>query len=287
MTMGIFTGFEPDEVDNAVPMLAAALARDLLDRFSEKGISDLDDDAFVEHLTDKLTPIMIREHALPVSLLPDAPMINLFGYGHVRQVLTKFDPETGHATNDGFYWGHEAAAVLGWDGAEFAKWCDAMRSFDLAEQRHRDEETGTLGWDLLRWHPMGVSVWVGDDTSNDHYVNGSMSGPIMRYWADLYLIDTDRILAMMSGSPWSKEWMAAVIPLMSHAFKHSGLEELAKDVPSYQRRENSLGEVSTEVVGTLADLFARDREGITEEEAIERAMRGPVLPDDLGGDGDE
>lgn len=276
----IFAGFEPKEVNDAVSVIAAALARDQLDRFSERGISDLDDAAFVEHLAAKLTPIMLREQALPVGIA-DAPLINLFGYGHVRQVLTKFDPDTGAATSKGFFWGHEAAEVLGWDGANFAKWCDGMRSFDLSEQRCRDEETGELGWDYLRWHPMSVSVWVGDDKSADHYVNGSMSGPIMRNWADLYLIDTDRIMALMSGSPWSREWMDAVIPLMSHAFRRSGLEEKAKDVPTYQRRENSLGESTTEVVGSLADMFARDREGITVDEAARRAMRGPVFPDDL------
>lgn len=272
----IFEGFD---MPQSVQGIAAGLARQQLDRFAPKGISDLDDEAFVEHLTDALTKVMVREHALPTDLL-DEETINLFGFGRVRQLLRKFDKDTGAATRDGYFWGHEAAAALGWDGAQFAKWCDSMRGFDLSEQRHRDEEAGTLGWDYLKYHPMGVSVWVGDDASDDHYVNGGMSGPIMRYWQDIWLIDTDRLMAMMSASPWSSEFMDAVIPLMSHAFAHSGLEERAKDVPAYQRRENSLGEVTTEVVGSLADMFARDREGISEEEAVRRAMRGPGVPTD-------
>jgi hypothetical protein len=283
----IFTGFEQTELNNAVPVLANVLATEQLSKFASKGISDLDDEAFVEHLASKLTPIMLREHALPAGFFDDAPRINLFGYGRVRQVLTKFDRDTGKVTREGYFWGHEAAEALGWDGAQFAQWCDLMRGFDLSEQRHHDEETGELGWDHLLYHPMGVSVWVGDDKSDDHMVNGSMSGPIMRYWADLYLIDTDRLMAMMSASPWSKEFMDNVIPLMSYAFKNTGLEERAKDVPTYQRRENSFGETTTEVVGSMADMFARDREGITEQEATERAMRGPVLPEDLGGSSDE
>ncbi|MEU6641261.1 hypothetical protein ABZ863_01785 [Saccharomonospora sp. NPDC046836] len=256
---------------------ARHLAEEQLRHWSPKGISDLDDEAFVEQVTDELFALITREDVIVMP--PDERrMLDLFGFGRVQEVLTEVNVDTVTFGVHGYVWGHEVAEALGWDAANFAEWARDQWKWDLVTQREEDVQTGTVGWECIRHHPMRVDVWQGEGRSDDHYVDGRMSGPITRYWCDLYLIHTDRIMSMMLNSPWGKEFMDSVIPLMSHAMRASGLEERAKDVPTYRTHVNSLGEVETEVAGSLADMFARDREGISEEEARRRAFRGPVTP---------
>jgi hypothetical protein len=264
------------EIEGNFRGYAREIAEEQLERWLPKGISDLDDDAFVEQITGEIFELIRRED---VIYAPPAEQrwIDLFGYGKVREVLTEVDLDNRTFGVHGYLWGHEVAEALGWDAAEFAKWALDQWRWDIVSQRDEDVETGVVGWDCIHHHPMHVSVWQGDGCSSEHCDDGGMmSGPILRYWADLYLIHTDRVMSMMLSSPWGKEWMNSVKPMMAYAFKHSGLEDKAKDVPTYRHRENSLGETETEVTGSLADMIAEDRDGYSEEEARRRAFRGPV-----------
>lgn len=253
-------------------------------RWSAKGISDNTPEEFVAKIDAEVEKIR-RRNALAIPSAGSGTLIDLFGYGKVREVLS---PPSRAAAEDGvhgFFWGHDAAEALGWDTAEFIKWCQRERAWELDDQRREDEESGVVGWGCLNIFPLGVEVWQGEGDSRDHHVNGMMSGPIMRYWGDLWLVSTSKILPMMSSSPWSREWMDSVIPMMAFGLQASGLEEQIGGLGSYSARTNSLGETTFEPTGrTLADHFAADREGYTEEEAIRRAFRGPVA--DLGSDAD-
>ncbi|MCP2168113.1 hypothetical protein [Goodfellowiella coeruleoviolacea] len=246
-----------------------------IEYWESKGISDQTPEEFQEHIESRIA-VLVKREGLIRNTVATAPQLNLFGYGTVHEVLSGSE---GH----GYFWGHEAANALGWDQAEFAKWSEEQWHWDLVMQREADEESGTLGWDCIHHYPMHVNVWQGEGNSRDHYVNGVMQGPIMRYWTDLYLISTDRLMGMMMSSPWGEEWFESVKPMLSWGFKKSGLEDLLSGVKTYTDDVNSLGEVETrETGGSLGDSIARDREGVTEEEAIRRAFRGPVF--DQGGE---
>lgn len=273
-------------IENNFRTYAREIAEDQLRRWTDKGICNDTDEEFVDRVTDYLFGLIKREDV--VYLPPDSQRkLNLFGYGKAREVLTEVDgldtgvPEFGA---HGYLWGHEVAEALGWDAAKFQEFAHLQWTYDLMSQRDADLESGVVGWQCMRFHPMHVSVWQGDGRADDHYTGGVMRGEINKYWCDLWLIHTDRLMLMMFCSPWSTEWFEATKPMLSYAMQRSGLEDQIGGVKSYTTRENALGETETVETGrTLADAFAEDREGITEQEAIERAMRGPVLPEGLGG----
>lgn len=238
--------------------------------WAEKGITDHTPAEFRGHLQREIDKLAERG-GYTLQTPGEQPILNLFGYGTVREVLCWPD---GH----GMFWGHEAADALGWDRAQFNRWAQDEWKLDLVQQRYEDEETAVLGWELIRHHPLGVSVWQHDDDQAEHHVDGMMSGPIMRYWCDLWLIDTGEIFMMMMGSPWGKEWLAAVKPMMAWGFEKSGLGDVIGDVPSIVTRPDSMGSTVSEPGPSLRDAIARDRDGLTEQQAIEQAMRGPVFP---------
>jgi hypothetical protein len=258
---------------------ALLVACEQLAHWEPKGICNDSPEEFLDRVAAEVSKLMNRG----VAALPPAGTareINLFGFGTVREVLTDPTSVTDGRRVHGYIWSHEVAEALGWDPVEFGEWVRRQRAYELEMQRDDDEESGRVGWDHIYHFPMNVDVWQGEGCSDDHYVDGVMSGPPLKYWRDIWLIHTDRLLALMSSSPWSEEFMNSTIPLMSYAMQKSGLEDALKAAPTYRVSED--GAVPTGE--SLADAFARDREGITEEEAIERAFRGPVL--DEGGHGD-
>jgi hypothetical protein len=237
--------------------------------WSPRGISDLTDEEFADQLADKLATLVTRTFLHDRITLVSGeglPAIDLFGYGRIPVALDAYDTKTGPAADRCWFWLHEAAEVLGWDPAEFEKWAREHRSHDLRDQRTADEETGTVGWQHLRHLPMDIRV-----------NGGTEDAPL---WIDLWLLSTDRLMSMMLGSPWSAEFFDAVTPLMAHGFAQSGLAEKLADVKSV-----IVAEDGTVTEGpSLADAIAEDTEGLSEEEARERAFRGPVAPTDEEGD---
>lgn len=245
-------------------MTRSANATAQLFRWANKGICNDSNEEFQSRIDAAITALVDRA-GYTENAPGQEPVLNLFGYGTVHEALSKPGDPT-----KGLFWGHEAAEALGWDPAEFDKWARSQWHFDLVQQRAQDEESGTVGWDCIQHHPVNVSVWQGEGTSDDHYVDGAMSGPIMRYWVDLWLIDTDRIMSMMLDSPWGEEWMKAVRPLMAWGMEESGLSAV-------------LNAVRTDTGAPLGDLFRDQRKGISKQEAIEQALRGPVVEDTEGG----
>jgi hypothetical protein len=262
------------ETDRTIPSKGELLGRVVLTRFSEPGINDDTDDEFV----DKLASVVDRLADLHPGLTISSDLLNLFGYGDVFEVLK--------SETTSFMFGHDFAAALNWDAAQFNRLIRQEYLFDVEQQREHDVETGTVGWNCFNYWPARVSVWSGDGLSKDHYDStGSMRGPIMGYWTDVWLIDTSRLMYLMMLSPWGKEFFEAARPMMAWGFTKSGLLGGAKDVKTYTTRVNALGEPEAVETGTtLAGAITDDRQGLTEQEAIARAMRGPVPPDLHGGD---
>lgn len=243
-----------------VPELIGRVA---LARFAEAGISEQTREEFVE----RVAATVRRLQSLHPGLTVGDRLIDLFGHGHVSEVLTNGDTS--------FVFGHEAQDVLGWDPGEFDRWARHEYLCDLEAQRERDLESGELGWDCIGHWPIGVSVWCGEGRSDDHCdEHGAMTGPILRNWCDIYLISTDGLLNLMMSSPWGKEFIESARPLLAHGFTSSGLTDLLGEVPTYDSTGNPTGR-------TLADEMAKGTEGLTVEEAVRRALRGPSVP---GGD---
>ncbi|MGO1054521.1 hypothetical protein [Crossiella sp. CA198] len=242
------------------------------DHWSLKGICDDTEMEFKTKIDAALTALAIWD-CYQENPPGSEPVLNLFGYGEVREVLTGPD-------DTGYFWGHEAAEALGWDPAEFAKWAEDQWRWDIVAQREADEKTGTLGWDCIQHHPMNVTVWQGEGRSQDY--PAAMRGEITKYWCDIYLIHTSRIMPLMRESPWGKEWFQAVKPMLAWGFEKSGLAAMMGQTETVTISDNSAGESSAAPNGqTLADAIAETRGGLTEQEARDRAMRGPSIPEDM------
>lgn len=275
---------ELERLDTGLSAEVAAEADRQLRFWSPRGISDLTDEEFTARLTGQIDAVRVRARREDrVALVPVSsgePAIDLFGYGRAPVVLEAYDADGGHRPDLSWAWGHEMALALGWDLAEFEKWARQQEASDLRQQRDADEEDGAIGWQCLSHLPMGVNVWGGEDSSADHYdENGTMSGPILRYWVDLWLVRCDRIMSLMMSGPWGKEFFKAARPFMAHGFIQSGLAETLGGVKSVVAGEDG----SLTEGPSLAEAIAEDTDGLTEQEARDRAFRGPVAPTDEDG----
>ncbi|MET7989840.1 hypothetical protein ABZU76_02915 [Amycolatopsis sp. NPDC005232] len=257
------------EADDAARRIAGRLAQEQLDRFGPRGISDDTEEEFVQRITDTVFPLVRQQYYLSIT-----QELNLFGFGKITQVLTRYDAATNALDRDGLIWSCDLADALGWNPADLAELCRREYLWETSEQWEIDRKNGAHDpkW-TPKFTPMGVSVWHGPGSSDEHYgPDGMMRGPILKNWQDLYLIDTDRILMLMTHSPWAREFMTNAKPLLSHAFEQSGLADLFADVQTLRHSDGEMVETGE----SLADAFAEDRAGITEEEAARRAMRGPI-----------
>jgi hypothetical protein len=153
-------------------------------------------------------------------------------------------------------------------------WAEREEIEALRAQREHDEETGTLGWDQLN-DVIDLGVWLIVD---DPEARPDASGERWSTAGD-WLVSDERLLSLMTASPWCAEFMTNARPLMAHAFIHSGLADRLGDVPTYMTVETYEGEVKTGPTGeTLGDHIREDAAQMPVEEAAKRAMRGPSGP---------
>lgn len=147
---------------------------------------------------------------------------------------------------------------------------ETMASFDLEDQRREDEERGDgrLGWRRMRdYIRLDIDLIV-DDPEAKPDADGKL-------WSDYsdWLVSRDRLPALISASPWSKEFMNNTLPAFGYAMREIWGDKL-KGIPTY-------GADGTPTGGNAYDdMFSTD--GLTEDEAQRRARRGPALDaDDL------
>ncbi|MGA6164289.1 hypothetical protein [Amycolatopsis magusensis] len=267
--------FTDAEIVECAAGLAWTVAEEQRNRWAMAGICDLDDTAFALHLRDQIAALAIRTRSVPLAS-PISGRIGVFGFGApIPKVLHGYDVENSAFTREAWFWAHDLSASIGWDYRDLSEHLRKQRGFDLAEQRDLDEERGELGYECLLHLPLGVSVWHGPAD-----VENTGRGEAMRWWDDLWLISTDRLMGLMSASPWGTEFMENAKPLLAHAFLTINGDS-AEQIPTYRIRENSLGERTEEETGhTLADMFREDIGDLTPTEAAERAIRGPVAPEE-------
>jgi hypothetical protein len=240
--------------------------------FAERVVSDFDD-----HLMDygpdeqvaRVVKALERFHA-QFPLVPHVEPINAFGFAQVETCFAS-DPSDPRSV---YLRLMPLATQLGIGPGKTQKWADQQYLWAIKDQRDDDEERGDgrLGWDCLRSY-VDLNLCLSFDDPEESPDAGGNRWALASEW----LISLDRLMALVMVSPWSREFMDNAMPMFSYAMKASGLEDGAHNVPTIEKRVGSDGSIEwVQTDRTLADAFAKDREGITEEEARRRAFLGPA-----------
>lgn len=224
----------------------------------------LDEDP--DEQAERVTAALERFHA-HTPLFPVGSQeihINLFGFGQAQVHYAAFDDD-GKATEE-YLLLSEVAEQLAVPLHKADAWARRDHDDALRAQRERDEERGTLGWECLRdLVDLGLSMIVDDPEATP-----DAGGERWSHAGD-WLISRDRLLAFMTVSPWSREFIDNAAPLFGHAMRTTMGDKL-KEIPTYRADGTPTG-------GTAYDDLART-DGLTVEQAAERAMRGPQLDSD-------
>lgn len=210
----------------------------------------------------------LRRFDRHTPLRPYVETINAFGFATVQTCLA---PDPKEPT--GVYLRLlPLAEQIGIPPGQAHRWAENEHSYALQDQRAMDEERGQLGWECLRSVVcLDLALIVDDETAKP-----DASGRRWSY-ASEWLLRLDRLMALLLVSPWGHEFMANSKAMFSYAFQKSGLEARATDVHAIEKRENPDGTTGwSQSDLTLADAIARDRDGVTEQEAIGRAFSGPA-----------
>lgn len=159
----------------------------------------------------------------------------------------------------------EIAEELGWPIQKAVKWADSQYDYALRDQRRADEERGDgrLGYEYMRdYVDLGVDGLIDDPEANP-------DGGGQR-WSNTgdWLISSGRLPWLLSCSPWGKEFMDNTMPALGYAMRSAWGDKL-KAIPTYTADGQATGG------NAFTDLFCTD--GLTEDEARRRAVRGPGL----------
>lgn len=162
----------------------------------------------------------------------------------------------------------DIAEALGWPLHKADAWARPQHGYAISDQRDRDEERGDgrLGWEcLLDYIDLRLDL-IEDDPEARPDAGG-------RRWSHSgdWLISKDRLPVLLMSSPWGKEFMDNSLPAFGHAMRNVWGDKL-KDIPTVNLDGTPTG-------GNAYDnMFSTD--GLTEEEALRRARRGPALDED-------
>lgn len=191
--------------------------------------------------------------------LPAGTVIDLAGFGEAPIVYVTEDEE--------YLLLSDVAEALGWPLHKADAWARLQHGYAISDQRDRDEERGDgcLGWEcLLDYIDLRLDL-VEDDPEAKPDAGG-------RQWSHSgdWLISRDRLPLLLMSSPWSKEFMDNSLPAFGHAMRKVWGDKL-KGIPTVAVDGTPTGG------NAYTDLFSTD--GLTEEEALRRARRGPALDD--------
>lgn len=225
----------------------------------------------VEEQATRVAAALERLHAR-VPLWPvttQGVTADLFGFGRAPvHFVTREPDEDGHGVR--YFLLSELAAPLGIPLHRAHEWAQREEVAALRAQREADEETGTVGWGHMN-DVVDLDIWLTvDDDEARPDANGAR-------WsvAGEWLVSDQRLLSLMTASPWSREWFENARPLLAHAFIASGLVDKLGDVPTFSTVETVTGEVVTGLTGdTLGDHIREDAARMSVEEAARHAMRG-------------
>lgn len=192
----------------------------------------------------------------PLSPVRDT-VIDLAGFGEV--------PVHFAAAGDRYLLLSEVAQQLGMPVWKACEWALQQCLWAIEDQRAADEERGDghLGWDCLRDYLNLEFDFITDNPEAKPDASG-------RRWSTYgdWLLAATRLPAFILVSPWGQEFTDNVAPHMGHAMRKVFGDSL-KDIPTY----NSDGEPTG---GTAYDGLL-GVEGLSEDEMLRRARRGPVI----------
>lgn len=191
--------------------------------------------------------------------LPAGTVIDLAGFGEAPIVYVTEDED--------YLLLSDVAEALGWPLHKADAWARLQHGYAIRDQRDHDEERGDgrLGWEcLLDYIDLRLDL-IEDDPEAKPDAGG-------RQWSHSgdWLISKDRLPLLLMSSPWSKEFMDNSLPAFGHAMRHVWGDKL-KGIPTVNVDGTPTGG------NAYDDLFSTD--GLTEEEALRRARRGPALDD--------
>ena len=164
----------------------------------------------------------------------------------------------------------DVADALGWPLHKADAWARVQHGYAISDQRDHDEERGDgrLGWEcLLDYIDLRLDL-VEDDPEAKPDKGG-------RRWAHSgdWLISKGRIPLLLMSSPWGKEFMDNSLPAFGHFARQAWGDKL-KGIPTVNLDGTPTGG------NAYDDMFHTD--GLSEEEALRRARRGPALDEDEG-----
>jgi hypothetical protein len=161
----------------------------------------------------------------------------------------------------------EVAEALGWPLTKAHAWTELQHSHAVRDQRREDEERddGRLGWHYVRGY-VDLGFFM---TMPDPGAKPDAGGKHWSYAGD-WLISKDRLPLLLLSSPWSKEFMDNTLPAFGHAMRETWGDKL-RDIPTVTGDGQPTGG------NAYDDLFTTD--GLTRDEALRRARRGPALDD--------
>lgn len=248
----------------------------LFQSFAERVVADFDDD-LAEYGPDEQSARVVaalEKFHQHTPLIPHVERLDLWGFAAAETVFAAPDgrvPGTPRTT-DVYFRLVPVARQLGMTEHQADQWARDEYNYGLRDQREMDEERGALGWECLTaWLDLNLCLCFDDETAKPD------AGGRRWNFGGEWLISLDRAMSLMLASPWSKEFMANTRSLMSFAMQKSGLEAQMGQAETYVARTGPDGATQWEQNGlTLADAFAKDREGISEEEARRRAFLGPA-----------
>ncbi|WP_141579672.1 hypothetical protein [Actinomadura sp. WMMA1423] len=194
---------------------------------------------------------------------------DLFGFGRAPvRFVTQNGDEGGHPVR--YFLLSELAEPLGITLPKAHAWAEQEQVEALRAQRETDEERGALGWECMN-DVIDLGVWLTVDDPEAEPDAGGARWSTAGEW----LVSDRRLLALMTWSPWSREFYENARPLMAHAMLHSGLADRLAKVPTYTTVETCDGQTITGPTGdTLGDRIREDAAGMSVEDAARRAMRG-------------
>ncbi|MBD3544490.1 hypothetical protein [Streptomyces sp. JV180] len=200
------------------------------------------------------------DRVAPLIPLTDSE-IDLAGFGTAPLIFTA---TLGDRGVDYLLLSH-VADELGWFMPRAHDWAELEAGYAVEDQRTEDEDRGDgrIGWDCMRdYIRLDIDLIV-DDPEAKPDANG-------KQWSSYsdWLISRHRLPNLLASSPWSKEFMDNVMPAFSYSMREIWGDKL-KDIPTYSGNGVPTG-------SSLYDALC-DTEGLTEEEALQRARRGPSL----------
>ncbi|MDI5964824.1 hypothetical protein [Streptantibioticus silvisoli] len=157
----------------------------------------------------------------------------------------------------------EGAESLGWPNHKAVAWARRQYLHAVEDQRELDEERGDglLGYECMRdYLDLRIDAIIDDPEAKP---DGGQQHSAAGDW----LISRDRVFVMLLDSPWGKEFMSNVKPAMTHAVLGIWGDKLT-EIPAVDLNGMPLGNVRDVLL---------DTHGMTKDEAMRRARRGPVV----------